>query len=197
MADQTETDETLIAYLRGRLDETEAARVAAAAAAAPEMAADLALMRGVVGALDAEAAEAAPGALGWARLSRTLDAEPVAAAPASAEVKAPRRPIWQLAAVAAAAVVVWQVAAVPLMRPSSEGYAPVSEAADGTMLAVAFMPTATEAEIRTLIQRVGAQVTAGPSAIGLWTLAFRDAAGRDAGLAKLKATSIVESAQPR
>lgn len=187
MAAETESDETLIAFLRGRLDADDAARVEAAASPA-----ELALMRGVLGALDDEAREAAPAALGWARLSRALDAEPAVAAAARG-----RGRVWQFAAVAAAAVVVWQVAAVPLMRPATEGYAPVTEAAAETTLAVAFLPTATEAEIRTLIQRVGAQVTSGPSAIGLWTLAFADAAARDAGLAQLRAAAVVESAQVR
>jgi anti-sigma-K factor RskA len=198
MADQPDRDDDamLTAYVRGRLPEAEAARIAGEAAARPELAADIALMRGIVSAFDDEAREAAPGELGWARLSRALDAEPSrAAAPART-----RRSLWPLAASAAAAVLIWQVAAVPLLtRPGGEpGYAPVSEApAAGFALDVAFAPAANEAAIRALLQDVDARVSDGPSAIGLWTLSFRDAGARDAALAALEAAPIVESVQAR
>jgi anti-sigma factor RsiW len=190
MADQpADIDETVVAYVRGRLSVDEARRLEAEAASRPELAAEIALVRGIVGSFDAEAASPAPGELGWARLSRALDAEP-ARRPA-------RRPLWQLAAAAAAAVVVWQVAAVPLLTPPAEvGYQPVTEQpADAPVLRVAFAPDATESEIRALLREVGASVTGGPSAIGLWQLGFADAAARDAGLARLQAAPIVESVQ--
>ena len=109
-----------------------------------------------------------------------------------------RRPLWPLAAAAAAAVLVWQVVAVPLLPgPTGEArYAPVSEEpARGPTLSVAFVPEATEAEIRALLQEIGARIGDGPSAIGLWQLDFPDAAARDAGLARLREAAIVESAQ--
>ena len=69
------SDEALIAYVRGRLPEAEAARIAAAAARRPELAAEIALIRGIAAATAAEAEGPAPGELGWARLSRSIDAE--------------------------------------------------------------------------------------------------------------------------
>jgi len=196
MPDETDarSDEALIAYIRGRLPEDEAARLAAEAAESPALAAEIALMRGIAAAVDADAAVATPGELGWARLSRAIDAE--AARPAARV----RRPLWPLAASAAAAVLVWQVVAVPLFTPGDQGpgYAPVSEEPSGDFsLSVAYAPTATEAEIRALLLEIGARVTGGPSAIGLWQLGFDSAAARDAGLARLQAADIVETAQPR
>jgi anti-sigma-K factor RskA len=187
------TDETIIAYVRGRLPADQAERLVAEAAGRPELAADIALARGIAAAVDAEAEVAAPGQLGWARISRALDAEARGGARA-------RPPLWQLAAAAAVAVVVWQVAAVPLLTGTGEGpgYEPVTEApAAGFALSVAFAPDATEAAIRGLLQEVDANVSGGPTAIGLWQLNFASAEARDAGLARLSADPIVESAQVR
>jgi anti-sigma factor RsiW len=181
-------DELLIAYVRGHLPEPEAARIATLAAAQPSIAAELALARGLVADLDTEAAASGPGELGWARLERALDAK--------ADSRPTRRPLWQLTAAAAAAVLVWQVVAVPLL-PDSEGvYAPVSETpAARPGLTVAFAPEATEAAMRALLREVGAEVIGGPTAVGLWQLGFADASSRDAALARVAGDPIVESAQ--
>ena len=52
MPDQpaNETDDRLIAYVRGRLDPEEAARVEAEAATRPELAAEIAMLRGIIAA---------------------------------------------------------------------------------------------------------------------------------------------------
>jgi anti-sigma factor RsiW len=196
MPDQPDlaSDEALIAYVRGRLPAADAARLATEAAARPELAAEIALARGIAAAVDAEASVAPPGPLGWARLQRALDAGPQTAAPPAPA----RRPLWPLAAAAAAAVVIWQVAAVPLITaPGGPGYAPVTGApAAGLTVTVAFRPGASEGEVRSLLLDVGARVTDGPSAIGLWRLAFPTAAARDEGLTRLEAADIVESVQP-
>ena len=66
-------------------------------------------------------------------------------------------------------------------------YAPVSERpAGGPTLSVAFLPEATEADMRALLQEIDARISDGPSAIGLWQLSFADDAARDAGLARLQ-----------
>ena len=151
-------------------------------------------MRGIAAAVDADAAAATPGELGWARLSRAIDAE--APRPAARV----RRPLWPLAASAAAAVLVWQVVAVPLLAPGDQGPdTPRSRRrpSGDFSLSVAFAPAATEAAIRALLLEIGARVSGGPSAIGLWQLSFESAAARDAGLARLRAADIVESAQLR
>jgi anti-sigma-K factor RskA len=196
MADQPadDTDDIVIAYVRGRLPAEEARRLEVEAAGRPELAAEIAVMRGIVETFDAEARAPAPGELGWARLSRAIGAEPPrAAAPATPS----RRPLWPLAASAAAAVLVWQLAAVPLLtRPGEEaGYAPVSETPAGFTLDVAFAPAASEGAIRELIRSVDGRVSDGPSAIGLWQLSFPNAEARDIALQSLAASPIVESVQ--
>ena len=73
----------------------------------------------------------------------------------------------------------------------------ITAPAAGFSLSVAFAPDATEGAIRGLLQEVDARVSDGPSAIGLWQLSFASAEARDAGLARLEADPIVESAQVR
>ncbi|HVL20022.1 MAG TPA: hypothetical protein VM422_03395 [Amaricoccus sp.] len=183
-------DEALVAYVRGRLPDAEAARIVALTAARPALAAEIALVRGIAADVDAEAAAPGPGALGWARIARALDAE------ALLQPVSPRRPLWHMAAAAAAAVVVWQLVAVPLLPGPEPRYQPATQGpAAGPEIAVVFAPEATEAELRMLLRAVGAEVVGGPSAVGLWRLAFPDAAARDAALARLAADPIVESAQ--
>jgi len=180
-------DEVLVGYVRGRLPEAEVARITRLAAESPEVAAGIALARGLAADVDAEAAGQGPGALGWARIARALDAE--------APARPARWPLWQMAAAAVAAVLVSQVA-VPLLPGREPAYAPVSEgSASAPEIAVAFAPAATESEVRALLRAVGAEVVGGPSAVGLWSLGFADAAARDAALARLAGDPIVESAQ--
>lgn len=170
MAGDRPNDETLLDYVRGDLAEADARVVEAQAEADPDLAAEIALMRAMRGTLQAETDAPGPGALGWARLNRRLDAE-------MAEMPQVRRraPILQLVGSAAAAVLVWQVVAVPLLSPpgpAPEGFGLATEATDGSLLRVAFAPEAPEAAIRALLLEAGARVIDGPSAIGLWTLSF-------------------------
>ena len=188
------TDDRLIDYVRGRLPGEAAARIAAEAAARPELAAEIAMIRGVIAAFDEDASAPAPGELGWARLSRALDAEPRRAAAAPERRGAA---LWPMAAAAAAAVLVWQLAAVPLLTGPGQvpGYAPVTEAPAGFTLSVAFAPEAREGEIRELLRAVGGRVSDGPSAVGLWQLSFPGAEARDAAMEALAAAPVVESVQ--
>lgn len=179
-------DEEMVAYVRGRLPADGAARIATLAAEEPTLAAGIALARGLAADVDREAREPAPGALGWARIARALDAE----APPR-----PARHFWPMAAAAAAAVLVWQIVAVPLL-PEPGQYRPVTEApGPAPEIVVAFAPTATEGAIRALLREVGAEVVGGPTAVGLWRLGFADAAARDAALVRLGGDGLVESAQ--
>ena len=181
-------DEVLVGYVRGRLPEAEAARIAGLAVEHPEVAGRIALARGLAADVDAEAAAPVPGELGWQRIARALDAE--------ARPRPARRPLWQLAAAAAAAVLVWQVTTLTLTRGPEPGYAPVSERpAAGPELLVAFSPALSEADLRALLRSVAAEVVGGPSAVGLWRLGFADAAARDAALARLADDPNVESVQ--
>jgi anti-sigma factor RsiW len=186
-------DEMMIAYVRGRLSGEDADRITSEAARRADVRAEIELMRGISAAIEEDAKAPGPGDLGWARLSRVLDAEAPRPAPQA------RRPLWQLAAVAAAAILFWQMAAVPLLF-NSDGrqaeYAPVTELpAEDVTLSVVFRPTATEEAIRLLLLEVDAQISAGPSAVGLWQFRFESKSAREEGFERLENEGIVESVQ--
>lgn len=181
-------EDDLLDHIAGRAAPEVSARIEAAAQRDPQLAADIALMRGARAALADEATEAPPGALGWARLERALDRAPVPV----------RWPAWQVAAASAvAAVLLWQFAVVPgFVAGSDDGYVTATGTANGVSATVAFAPEATEAQIRALLLSSGATMTGGPSALGLWTLGFADTAARDAALVQMRSASgVVESAQ--
>lgn len=194
-------DETLLDYVRGRAPDDIARRIAAEAEDRPDLAAEIALMRGIGTALTEAPETNSPGALGWARLERALSQEaPAAAAPAPKPARA-HLPFIQAAALAVGAVALWQVAIVPVLpggRGLDPAYVPVTQAPLAAATAtVAFVGTASEAEIRALLSATEASIIAGPSALGLWTLGFDSSDTRAAALERyVLEPGIIESAQP-
>jgi anti-sigma factor RsiW len=188
------SDETLREYAKGRLPQAEALALEAAAKADPRLAAEIALVRGVVKAGEAEAARPPSSELGWARLSRAIDAE-------SRTSFVPKKfSRWQVAAVAAIAVAGWGTAAAPLLvagKDSNDGYAMASERPAYRYSAQAtFIPTAQESAIREALRSADAEIVKGPSALGVYVLAFKDAASLSSGVEALRArTAVFESVQ--
>lgn len=212
MSNPTPIDDAILrAYLAGRLSSEARAEVDAALAADPAMAADVALMQGIKSLGEAEPG---PGDLGWARLSRAIDADEQALSgrgatpqlqaqargPAQgwrAAALSPRFAPWQLAASVAAAIALWQAAVAPLLTPSGErsAYVPVTEAAAPHQARVTFAENATEGEMRALLVSVDAEIIAGPSALGIYTLAFADETAKQDGLEVLRTDPITETVQ--
>ncbi|QDL91336.1 hypothetical protein FDP22_05770 [Paroceanicella profunda] len=189
-----DSDDHLLAYMQGRLDPDAAAGFEAELAESPALRAELAALRAAAAALGAEAPPAAARAAGWDRLSRSIEAERTGV-PANAT----RRfsPL-QVAGIAAAAVLVWQLAAVPyLPGRGPAGYRPVSDTLTGPALQVAFADDAPLAQVTALLVALGATVTDGPGALGLFTLTFADDAARDAGEAALRARPELVTAVAR
>lgn len=118
-------------------------------------------------------------AFGWARLSRAIDR--------NAGARTRRRPwTWQAAAAVLFAVALGQGAWIATSSPDRFDLA----ANDGAVaLQVAFRPDASEAELRALLSQIGAEIVAGPSALGLYDIAVADPASAQEVLA---ATPIVE-----
>jgi hypothetical protein len=73
--------------------------------------------------------------------------------------------------------------------------APTTTSAGQVLLAIAFNPQATELAIRQLLAAAGAQLVAGPSALGLYTVAV-PAASAEAAITQLRAAQgVVDSVQ--
>jgi hypothetical protein len=194
MADPRYSDETLRDYAKGRLPPAEALALEAAASADPRLAAEIALVRGVAKVGEIEAARPSSSELGWARLSRAIDKE-------NRTSFVPRKfSRWQVAAVAAIAVAGWGTAAAPLLvagKNPGDGYAMASERPAYRYSAVAiFIPAVQESAIREALRSTGAEIVKGPSALGVYVLAFKDASALTSGVEALRArTDVFESVQ--
>jgi anti-sigma-K factor RskA len=179
-------DETVVAYVLGRLSPQAAAALERRAASHAALAAEIALVRGLA---HAEASRQAPRGLelGWARLSRAVDAE--AKSRPRRWLTQPRFAAWQLAA-AAAAVLVLTIGIGDLYptRPETEAVYQTAGSDQGQAFAVqvAFAPSAREQDMRAALVQANAQLVSGPSALGLYVLVFRDEAARTEGMARLR-----------
>jgi hypothetical protein len=185
------------AHALGRLSAQESADLAAQARSSPQLNAELVLAGAMVRARAEDPARGLSMAFGWARLSRAIDAE------TAAQQRAGRWPThfsrWQTAAAVLVAVAVWQFAAVPQMSGQADdaGYGMAGAPATRAFVAqVVFRPQATELQIRQALLAVDATFVSGPSALGLYELAFADADTLQAGVARLRAQdAVVEAIQ--
>ena len=195
MSEQTTyPDETLRDYVKGRLPAAEALQIEAAAGADPALAAEIALVRGIVKSGDAVFCRAPPAEYGWAKLSRAIDAD---AGKRSFVPKQFSR--WQVAAVTLVAVAISGLVAGPVMSRGGErgGFEVASKQSALAHSALAtFVPTAQESAIREALRAVNADIVAGPSALGVYMLAFKDAEALTKGVEALRTrTAIVETVQ--
>ena len=182
-------EEALLDYIAGRLPGPDRAAIDRAAAEDPDLAAELAVMQGLRNVMQQDQDDLPPGELGWKRLERAMAAQDAQDAQTRGLAPAPspavrRTPTWAVAAGAAvAAVIGWQFLATPLIDGPGAGYGTASgPAAAAFVLTVGFAPQATEAELRGLLDATGGRIVDGPSALGLWQVAYDDDAARAAAL---------------
>lgn len=180
-----DADDRLIDFVRGRLSPVDAAWIEAEAAKRPDLAAEIATIRDVIAAFDG------PSAIGPSAMP-SVDRDPLAFRPARASDAVSRRmPIWPMAASAAAAVIVWQFAVVPLQSRATRVGANGPQAS--LTLGVDFRPEAEEAAIGAALRAVDGRVVDGPTAAGLWTIGFGTAEARDAAMEELASAPVVAS----
>ena len=186
----------LLDYVHGRISDTEKHEIDAAIANDASLAEELAYYEGLANATD-EPERAADHEFGWAKLSKSIDAEasntPTVPAAANDNLN-----FWKVATLALGLVVAAQAAFLvgPLKPAISEDpvYIPVAEAAEFG-LQVIFIDGATSASMNQLLNDLDAEIVAGPSAIGLYDIRFESESSRDAGLITLRSVpDIIESA---
>lgn len=191
---------TLVAVVAGTATADEQAAVEKAAAE-PAVEARLALTRAAQGAMaETEARESAdwsPGEIGYRRLLRDIEREGAAPHAATAGGWMDSAPLWRSVA-AAAAIALIVVSVAPFGGGGGGGgqggFEIATDGPDGALVQVTFAPGATEAEIRELLLRLGGRLADGPSALGVYRIAFADDAARDAALSALSSSAIVENA---
>jgi len=176
-------DDRLLAYMQNRL--SPAARVAFEDELVrnPGLRAEHAAMR----AADALGATPVPEGVRSTGRARPADSIEADRAPRAANDNRGLA-LLRVAVIVAATVVVWQFAVVPqLAAPETGGFVPASEVVTPPTLLVAFTDDATLVEITALLRETGAKLVDGPSAQGLYTLGFTDAAALEAAEAALGA----------
>ncbi|MEM7211257.1 MAG: hypothetical protein AAF479_05075 [Pseudomonadota bacterium] len=187
-------EDRILAYLQDRLDPEGRAAFETEITTDPALSSEIAALRAARQEFASEPAEGDSSA-GWERLSASIDqAEMNVAAPANTP-RAPRFAIWQVAAVVAAAIMVWEVALSPQFETSDPArYQTVSESANGPVLQVIFKEGASIGEISAVLKGIDGAIVDGPSAIGLYRIGFADADALSAAREALtQRTDLVET----
>ena len=167
---------------RGRLPKEEAAILRERIESDPQARADFALVEKLI--QNTGSAAPFPGELGWRRLSAALNK------PQKQKVWRRSVPIWQAAASVFGAVALWQVVAVPVFQAeklTEPKYVTAGETQkEQFVLRVSFAPQATIVEVNSVLAELGAQLVAGPSSLGIYTVSFETEADRDFSLEELR-----------
>lgn len=206
------SDEMIQAFVAGTLDAEAAAELTRAAAADPALTADIALRRAIRLAGQDAAAQRQVDTVGWSRIARSIAiVEPLGSGAANDMTNGSEQPFWarrmiapwQAAAALVIALVGWQTIIVPRTistSPSADGEYALAGADQSTafVLRVAFVDTASVAELHTLLRAVDARVIDGPSAVDLYDLAFANAEAQSVARRRLaqERNLVSEIAEP-
>lgn len=185
MQDRTEL---LLDYAHDRLTDAGRTEVEALLETDPALQAEMAAIKAVQAEFAADGASQEDRVAGWREMSAAIDADR-ARTPANENR---RFTLFQLAAVAAVAVIgVQLISYTVLPRGDGAGFVPAGATAEGETLQIAFRADARVDQITDLLRALDATIVDGPSAIGILTLQFEDAAARDAALSTLREQSDV------
>lgn len=184
-------NELVLEYARGTASDDVRTAIEARLPKDPKLADEIAYLQGLHRAVSPLKTDGAADEIGWKRLSNAISAEqgPVAANDNSR--------IWKYAAAALAIVAALQTAVLiqPSTQAPAETYVTASaNDANTPAVNVTFHPSATAEALTRVLKEVDGEIIAGPSAIGLYTVAFETETARDDALAALEAeTDLVES----
>lgn len=184
--------EALLPFLANdTLQGDERAAAEAAVSGDPALAAELEALKAIRAVMQAEASEDtgySPGEVGLARLMRGVEAETQAMAPVEAPVVRPV--IWQFAAAVLLALVVGQSLYFGnRLNDDGAGYQLAGTAA----FEITLVETATEGAIRAMLLAAGVEITAGPSALGLYELRLLEGVTLEEARSVLEASALIES----
>ncbi len=171
--DSTHPDELLSWYVNGTLEGPERARVEKHLESCRRCRDEAAWLARLREQIKAEGGADAPGELGLRRLMRQVRGS-------EAKPRARRLQWWQPAL--AAAVVVIVIQSVLLVKPWQEaetGIVPLGMQVSGAVVQVEFAPTATEAQIREVLQAVDGIIVDGPGALGVYRIRLQGVSPAD------------------
>lgn len=198
LSDQERQDlsELLPFYLNGTLEGADLENVEDGLARDELLRADLEFLKVVQAQTLSRDIKQTPGEFGLARLMRDIDAETKLSAPVAPVVLARDNRFWKFAAAACLALFVATSSFVvtnpdSIAELASGGVVTIHE---GPVLTVAFVDSATEAQIRDLLLDLELEISSGPSALGIYTLVgTEDADGATLVAGLSAASSIVET----
>lgn len=174
-------------YLNGTLSDAETQEVDNYAAQNPDVAADIEFQRKLKEAVKPADTDFVPGELGWAKLSKAMqEAETLAAN------DNPKRPkFWQVAAAILAVAVIGQAGMIGTMmsgEKSDAKYVTVSETPvlDDT-IKLSFKSDITAKEMTDILTGIKGNIISGPSALGLYEVAFKSESECSDAVSALKA----------
>jgi len=189
------------AYLRRELSPADMAKVEAAAAVDPSVKADLNFQRALRETLQSDQPAASSSELGWARLSRRLDAletegdQDMVPMPVAANDEPLKRSrFWKYATAALAILVVGQFGFMKHLDANEtvdEKYTLVSETNSGSQTSVSPGEAVRLDTLGSVLKSLDGQIISGPSAIGLFDLQFETRTACEAALPQLR--DIMES----
>ena len=189
MADNPFSEDDLLSYIRGSASPELSARIDATAAQDPSFKAEIALMRGLGPAIKSDDTRRAATEFGWRRLEKAIRNDS-ARRPATA----PRQMVIWRAAAAILVVAVLGQAGYIITQPGLDDpiYRTASGDTEDHVLAIAYAPDATAGAIADLLRTADARVIDGPSAIGLYRVAFPTPEARDDALAQFQTSSLID-----
>lgn len=185
----------LLDYAQGRLGDVERAEIDLIISNDTKLAEELSYYQGLANAAE-PASQSADHEFGWARLSKSIDAETHGHANQPIGANDNSR-LWKIATLALGLIAIMQAGfMMNIQYPQGSKdavYVPVAQ--DGHLqVQLIFVDTATSNQMNTLLNELDAKIVAGPSALGLYDVLFTSPAQKEAGLKRLsEATDIVES----
>lgn len=182
-------------WVNGTLDAETHAAVGAAIAADPVLAAEARALAAIRAGMQAEP-QRSPGEFGLARLMRDIGAAERAGGGSGGGQKPfwSRPGLWQAAAAVAMLALVGQglwLRATPGSDGTQAGFDLAGAVVADADFRVAFAPGASEAAMRQLLLDAGVEIVAGPSALGLYTLAVVSGDGDED---RVQARAILDAA---
>ena len=171
MAGAPFSEDDLLNYVRGAASPELSARIEAMTARDPALKAEIALMRGLGPALRDAEADQPPSEFGWRRIEAAIRREGAGRRPGPSRRQVV---VWRVAAAFLGIAVLGQAGYITSLPTTVEApiYRTASGATEEYVLGVAFAPDATAAAIAGLLRDAGASVVDGPSALGLYRVAF-------------------------
>lgn len=182
------SEEMLLAYFQGRLSDKDRKRFESQFKGNPELLAEVEAISASRKVFENE--ETPDQANAWKRLSNSIDAERFK--PANQNVPI-RLSLWQVACVAFAAVLGWQMIAAPLLFSDKEAITMASSTVEGPSLQLVFSPSASLKEVTDVLYKLEGTIVGGPTALGVYQVRFEDNSSQKSALEILEKRSDLVS----